>query len=131
MEPAVATANFELSLLELIQGFMEHAYDSGEPSFPLHESWLWHDFLFALTNFNDQFPALGCIGPFDWDDASPKCRSFDVVMFKLRYQSFSRGPNGRIFINTETRRERNLLLKHMPILAHQAVELARNISGFF
>ena len=132
MSNATAAKNFELSLMELLWGFMELASDAGEPSFPPYESWMWHDFLFKLKEeFREQFPALDCIGAFDWNEISPKCREFDVVMFGLRYQSFSHTPGGRVVLDHYTRREYNSFLKHMPKLAQQTLNLARTIPGFF
>ena len=132
MGNAIASKNFELSLQELLWGFMEFASDAGEESFPPYESWLWHDFLHTLkSDFSGKFPALACIGRFDWNDTSPKCREFDIAMFGLRYQSFAKNPGGRVFLNVENRRDRNPLVKHMPDLAHAALKLARKLPGFF
>ncbi len=132
MSNVTAAKNFELSLMELLWGFMEFAWDAGEPSFPPYESWMWHDFLFKLKeDFAEQFPALGCIGPFDWNDTSPKCREFDMIMFLLRMQSYSDTAGGRVLLNVARRRDRNPFLKHMPKLAHTTLETARGIPGFF
>lgn len=133
MSRVAADAHYELSLVELLRGFMECAHSLGKTSFPPFESPLWHIFLWELKEKHriELFPNLECIEPFDWDGPEPKCREFDVAMFGLRRVCFSKTVGGRIYLNTEEIRQENPLIKYFSNLAHVAITLAESMPEFF
>ena len=128
-----ALDQYELSLTELLRGFMEAAHSLGKKNFPPFEDKLWHEFLYELKKkYGDGFfPILECIGPFDWDGSYPKCREFDVQMFSLRYICFSKFVGGRVYLDTKNIRRENPLLEYYPHVAHSAILVADSLKGFF
>lgn len=128
-----ASDQYELSLMELLRGFMEYAHSIGQTTFPPFQSKLWHDFLWRLkTKHSDIFfPILECIGRFDWDGPHPKCRDFNTEMFGLRYICFSKTAGGRVLLDQDYIRKDNPFLKYCPHIAHIAVRTAEEIPGFF
>ncbi|HEY4521981.1 MAG TPA: hypothetical protein VJH05_02480 [Candidatus Paceibacterota bacterium] len=128
-----ASDQHELSLMELLRGFMECANSLGKTSFPPFEDKLWHIFLFKLKDEHgiDFYPLLECVGPFDWDGDFPKCRDFNVEMFGLRYVCFSKTAGGRVELDQNKIRKENPLLRYCPQIAHCAIKLAEKIPGFF
>lgn len=130
--PVAPSDQYELSLIELLRGFMEYAYLLGHKSFPPFEDKLWHIFLFELKKkyADGFFPILECIGRFDWNGPYPKCRDLDIEMFGLRYICFSKTAGGRVFLDTETIRKENLFLKYYPHVAHSSLYVASSLPGF-
>lgn len=127
----------ELTLMELLLGFMKFAADNGEKSFPPFECRQWHDFLFLLQlDYSNKFYVLDCIGKFDWDGVHPKCREFSVAMFGLRFQCYSKIAGGRVFLNENAQNDTSpiaipSLEKYDPELAEKTLLVANDIPGFF
>ena len=127
----------KLSLQGLLLGFIKFAHDNGNTSFPPFESHFWNDFLFLLqSEYSNKFPELDCIGKFDWDGIHPKCREFNMAMFGLRYQCYSKTAKGRVLLNTDARNDDGPLAipslgRHHPKLAKKVLEIAISIPGFF
>lgn len=127
-----ASDAYELSLSNLLLGFMKFASRRGLDNFPPFQDKLWHNFLYLLKfDFEKKFPELKCIGNFDWDSTNPKCQDFDTAMFGIRYQCHSKIYGGRISLNPEINNTENLLEKYYPELAETMLAFAHQISGFF
>ena len=129
--------NHKLSLQKLLLGFIKFVHDNGNTSFPPFKSHFWHELLFLLqSEYSNTFPALDCIGKFDWNGIHPKCREFDVARFAIRYQCYSKVADGRVFLDTEKRDDVSPLAtpslgRYHPELAKKTLEIARSIPGFF
>ena len=127
-----ASDQHELTLVELLRGFIEFASLQGKKSFPQFNDRLWHEFLYFLKDeHRKEFPQLACIGKFDWDGPYPKCRNLEEVMFGLHNICYTQFPETRISLIRKTTTEVSLLLLHYPDIAVRAVEIASTFPGFF
>ena len=120
------------SLQELVRGFMEYAADKGYWKLPAINGRAWQEFLWALKGRRDRFPALECIGEFDWDGPYPKCRDLQQVFAGLCIgHIYSRSHyDERMALNKETKREVNPLELNNEALTKEMLELAKTIPDF-
>ena len=128
----VETVSPKLSLQELIRGFMEYAADQGFWKLPEVSSPMWHEFLWKLKNRRDRFPALECVGGFNWDGPYPKNQNIQQVFVGLCVgHIYGRSHyDGRVVLNKETKRKVNPLELFNQDLAKEMLELAKTITGF-
>lgn len=130
---ASAPENYELSLRDLILGFMEYASGKGK-NFPPFESRLWDDFLHILykNHHEESWPFLEGIPPFEWEDGPyPTVKNLSFAMFALRHDCHSKTAGGRVELNYKARDQRNSIAHTYPILMESAFQTAIAIPGFF
>lgn len=121
------------TLIELIRGFMEHAYDQGKKSFPgFCGSRPWHMFLYQTgAELGPKFPFLfDIVGNFDWDGPYPKSPRLSEIFPALIFISHVRY-DLRLVLDRELKRPENPLAVNYPDLTREMFEIASQIPDFF